>query len=92
MQMRTLGLCRSVESKHRNDIPGAELFLPSEFPKLLSECDYIVNALPSTSDTIGMLNGDIWKDCKKGCVFINIGRGDICTEEGRVVDSVLIHC
>lgn len=32
-----------------------------------------------------MLDGDILKYCKQGCVFINIGRGDICSEQSMLI-------
>lgn len=50
-------------------------------PEMLSHCDYIVNVLPSTPNTLGLLNGNILKNCQKhGSVFINIGRGTIIKE------------
>lgn len=32
-----------------------------------------------------MLDGDAFSHCKKGCVFINIGRGDICSEQSMKI-------
>ncbi|XP_077992693.1 glyoxylate/hydroxypyruvate reductase A-like [Glandiceps talaboti] len=51
-------------------------------PELLQNCDYVCNVLPSTNQTKGLLNGNILENCKeKKSVFINIGRGDIMSEE-----------
>lgn len=41
---------------------------------------YVVNILPSTPDTRGMLCGGVLQCCKDA-VFINVGRGDIIDEE-----------
>lgn len=47
-------------------------------PEMLTHCDYIINVLPSTPNTIGLLNGNVLQSCKnRGSVFINIGRGTI---------------
>ncbi|XP_047357552.1 glyoxylate/hydroxypyruvate reductase A-like isoform X2 [Vespa velutina] len=48
---------------------------------ILTNCDYIINVLPSTKNTIGLLNGTILEHCKDhNVVFINIGRGTIIKE------------
>ncbi|KYQ52986.1 Glyoxylate/hydroxypyruvate reductase A [Trachymyrmex zeteki] len=50
-------------------------------PDILKNCDYIINVLPSTENTIGLLNGNVLEHCKdKNAVFINIGRGSIIRE------------
>jgi len=48
---------------------------------ILPECDYLINVLPSTQHTIGLLNNNKLKLCSlKKPVFINIGRGTIIDE------------
>lgn len=32
--------------------------------EFLSNCDYIVNVLPCTLETTGLLNGDVLKNCE----------------------------
>lgn len=49
-------------------------------PEILENCDYIINILPATQDTIGFLNGNILQHCKGNTVFINVGRGSIIRE------------
>ncbi|XP_018370314.1 PREDICTED: glyoxylate/hydroxypyruvate reductase A-like isoform X1 [Trachymyrmex cornetzi] len=47
-------------------------------PDILKNCDYIINVLPSTQDTIGLLNGNVLEHCKdKNTVFMNVGRGSV---------------
>lgn len=59
--------------------------LNSDLPDLLQNCDYIINVLPSTPYTVGLLNGDMLKHCaKKQSVFMNIGRATVIKEEDLV--------
>lgn len=52
---------------------------------ILENCDYIINVLPSTRDTVGLLNGNVLQHCKvKNTIFINIGRGTIIREADLV--------
>lgn len=56
-----------------------------ELPKFLRACDYVVNILPSTEQTKGLLNGEVLKNCEeKKAVFINVGRGNIIRETDLV--------
>ena len=54
---------------------------------VLAESDYIVNILPSTPDTRGLLGLDTWLHCaargpsRRPPVFINVGRGDVTSED-----------
>lgn len=48
---------------------------------ILENCDYIINILPSTQNTEGLLNGTVLQHCKaKNSIFINIGRGSVIKE------------
>lgn len=48
--------------------------------EVLASSDYVINTLPSTPETIGLLNGDILQATRKMPVFINVGRGNIINE------------
>mmetsp|Transcript_1529 Transcript_1529/g.1800 ORF Transcript_1529/g.1800 Transcript_1529/m.1800 type:complete len:354 (+) Transcript_1529:33-1094(+) len=65
--------------------PHVDSFLDLE--GIMSHCDYIVNTLPSTPSTVGLLNDYIKrghdvnnKKRKRPPVFINVGRGDVIDE------------
>ncbi|CAL7933253.1 unnamed protein product [Xylocopa violacea] len=50
-------------------------------PEMLTQCDYVINVLPSTQNTFGLLNGNMLQNCKnRSSVLINIGRGTIIAE------------
>ncbi|XP_042899447.1 glyoxylate/hydroxypyruvate reductase A [Parasteatoda tepidariorum] len=51
---------------------------------LLECCDYLINVLPSTAETRTLLDPDVFRNCKKKPVFINIGRGDIIKENNII--------
>ncbi|KAM7314797.1 glyoxylate/hydroxypyruvate reductase A isoform X2 [Ixodes scapularis] len=71
---------RSLEELTRSSFD----MIHSELSELLKNSDYIVNALPSTPNTTGMLNGEVLKNCQKKPVLINIGRGTIISEESII--------
>lgn len=48
---------------------------------VLAEANVIVNVLPSTNNTRGLLDGDALMACGESKLFINVGRGDIISEE-----------
>ncbi|XP_046576990.1 glyoxylate/hydroxypyruvate reductase B-like [Haliotis rubra] len=54
---------------------------PCDLLELLSSCDFLVNILPSTPETRGLLSGDVLSHCRKKPLFINVGRGDIIDDE-----------
>ncbi|KOC68674.1 Glyoxylate/hydroxypyruvate reductase A [Habropoda laboriosa] len=50
-------------------------------PEMLTNCDYIINVLPSSKNTVGLLNGNVLQNCtNRGSILINIGRGTIIKE------------
>lgn len=60
----------------------SKYFNSDNLSKILQSCDYIVNILPNTPITKGLLNGGVLENCKnKKSVFINVGRGSIISEE-----------
>ena len=61
-----------------------KVFPASQVEQFVSGVDYLVNTLPSTPSTRGMLTGDLLRRCKRTAVFINVGRADIVAEETLV--------
>jgi phosphoglycerate dehydrogenase-like enzyme len=49
--------------------------LPDETPKLASQADVVVNALPLTPETKGLFNAAMFARMKKGTYYISVGRG-----------------
>jgi len=83
-----------VLDKSKHDGKAADQLFGGEDPaaltSFLGELDYLVNTLPSTSQTKHLLsklhNGNpTLSYCRKGCTFVNVGRGNIVLEKDLVV-------
>jgi glyoxylate/hydroxypyruvate reductase len=63
--------CDEIYTLHSNE----------DLIKFLGKTDYIINVLPHTSDTAGLLSGDVLRSCaEKKPVLINVGRGSVIDE------------
>ena len=65
---RVVGLVRGKSGRENLD---AE-YTMEDLPSFLSSCDYVVNVLPSTPSTRGLLNGGVLKNIKQ-----EIGRAHV---------------
>lgn len=61
-----------------------ELHTMADLDDVLKRSDFIVNALPLTADTRGLLTGERFRAMKRGAVFINVGRGETVDEPGLI--------
>lgn len=72
LDMRVIGTRRSSrEGPEFVDYVG----LPNELLELVAEADFIVDTLPLTAETSGLLDADFFSAAKRGAYFINVGRG-----------------
>jgi phosphoglycerate dehydrogenase-like enzyme len=70
--MRVIGTRRSSrEGPNFVDYVG----LSDELFDLAAEADFIVNALPLTEETTGLLNEEFFNAAKRGAILVNVGRG-----------------
>jgi phosphoglycerate dehydrogenase-like enzyme len=72
LDMRVIGTRRS--SREGPDFV-AYVGLSDELFELAAEADFIVNALPLTKETTGLLNEEFFSAAKHGAFLINVGRG-----------------
>ena len=83
MKMTVWGLTRTPP-KEKVPFLDHSCQLP-QLPELLEACDYVCNVLPSTPQTIGLLDGDILKNCAlRKSTFINVGRGNVVSETALI--------
>ena len=76
----TLGWSRTAKT-----IAGVETFHGREaLPKFLGQTNILVNVLPLTRETRGIMDKTLFAQLPKGCFIINMGRG------GHVVDEDLL--
>ncbi|MFS0882120.1 D-2-hydroxyacid dehydrogenase [Metabacillus niabensis] len=69
-----------------------EMYTYKELKETIKEADFVISVLPSTEQTKGLLNYELFKEMKREAVFINIGRGDVVNEKDllKVLDEGLI--
>ena len=87
--MKVWGYKRSYE-----EVPGIDrIFTQSDFKEFLSNPDYIVITLPSTPDTLHLIDYDTIKVMKSSAVLINVGRGSVVSESAlvRALEEKLIR-
>ena len=80
----------------RKNLTAPDSFVDEVTPsvaQILAASDYIVNILPSTPETRGLLSGDTLRHClerahgRRPPIFINVGRGDV-VDEGALVTAL----
>lgn len=69
--MNVLGVKRSIGTFPSVD----EVFPVSDVEVALAQSDVVVNVLPVTKDTVGFFDAARLSHCKKGALFVNVGRG-----------------
>ncbi len=80
-----LGFPTAGWSRTAKTLPGVETFHGADgLPKFLARTDILVNVLPLTRETRGIMDKTLFAALPKGCFVINMGRG------GHVVDDDLL--
>ncbi len=62
----------------------AQVYGPEQLNKLVAESDYIVNALPVTEATLGVMDARAIASMKHNAVFSNVGRGKTVDETALI--------
>jgi glyoxylate/hydroxypyruvate reductase A len=70
-------------ARARKSIEGVACF-SGDFGAFLTGVDVLVNVLPSTSDTVGLLDGAALRRLRDGAHVVNVGRGDILVDADLV--------
>jgi len=73
--MKTIGFA----TKSR-EVSGFDA-VTTDMSEVLCSSDVLVNVLPSTPNTRGLLDNGVLQSCGEGKMFINVGRGDVVAEE-----------
>ena len=56
----------------------------SQIQKIFQKCDYIINLLPRTADTVGVINKSCFNLMKPDAAFINMGRGTTVNQDDLI--------
>ncbi|KAG3117708.1 hypothetical protein PI125_g3501 [Phytophthora idaei] len=79
---KVLGFKRRVSPEQELELAHCADRVTPDLDEVLSQSDYLVNVLPSTSSTRYLLNEKNLELCReRKPVFINIGRGDVVPEK-----------
>lgn len=71
-------------SKSKKKLSGVETFTEQELDTFLKETNILVNLLPLTRETDGILNLQLFKKLKKPAFLINVARGQHLVEEDLI--------
>lgn len=75
----------TVAGVNRTGIPAKDsafssLYHVNEISAVIQDADVVVNTLPGTSNTNGLLNKELFSQCQN-ILFFNVGRGDTVNEQ-----------
>lgn len=91
--LRVIGCNRSGDSAE-----GFERMFPvSRLDEFLPLADYLVSVLPATPETEGLLDTPAFAAMRRGCLLVNVGRGNVIDEaalsvalrQGEIAGAVL---
>ncbi len=84
MDMRVLGIRRSVTAAQERAGDADLLLPPRDLPLVLRESDFLVLSLPRTRETAGLIGAAEIAMMKHGACLINVGRGGHVDEDALV--------
>lgn len=85
-RLRPLGFHVNAWNRSLKAVPGGRCYVgDAELPEFLAQCDILVNLLPLTPQTMGILNRDRLRCLPRAAGLVNVGRG------GHVVEGDLLH-
>jgi phosphoglycerate dehydrogenase-like enzyme len=58
-----------------------------KMPALLGKADFVVNILPNTGETQGLVGKKEFSLMKKGAVYVNVGRG-LTNDEAALIEAL----
>ncbi len=83
---RTLGMRISGVRRSGMNVPGVErVYLPGQLHEAIRFSDFIVIAIPLTSDTRNLINRSVLEAAKPTAGLLNIGRADVL-DHGALVE------
>ena len=82
--MRVVALRRNPERYKEGDEMVDEMAALGEIRRVAAEGDFVVLALPHTSETEGMFSRDVIAAMKPNATLVNVGRGAVVDEEALI--------
>ena len=86
---RELGYAVNAWTRSGRDEEGVQHFAgEAELTDFLASSDAVINVLPSTEATTGLLTADRLAQFAEGSIFVNVGRGTVLTDEADLVHAL----
>jgi phosphoglycerate dehydrogenase-like enzyme len=82
--MKVMGIRRRPASAESS---GVRIETMDKLNELLGEADYVVNILPFTEETKGILGKKEFAAFKRGAVYVNVGRG-LTSDEDAMIEAL----
>ena len=84
-----LGYPVAAWSRSGRDEPGVRHFAGTEqLEDFLGTNDAVINVLPSTADTTGLLTAERLSQFVEGSIFVNVGRGTVLADESDLIAAL----
>ncbi|MEM5389640.1 D-2-hydroxyacid dehydrogenase [Paraburkholderia phymatum] len=61
-----------------------DVYASSELPAALRLADVAVIAVPAHPDTVNLINAQTLRECRRGCLLINVARGEVIDQDALV--------
>lgn len=87
---KTFEMKVSAITAHNTPMPDIDYYHLNDVLEFAEKCDFIVNLLPETPQTIGVCNTAFFDAMKSTAVFINAGRGGVLKSEQTIVDALKV--
>ena len=72
-----------------HDTPGVTAYVGADaLDAFLAASDAVVNVLPSTTSTIGLLTTERFGRMPSGSIFVNVGRGDVLASDDQLITAL----
>ena len=66
----------------------ADMHTVTELKAQLPETDIVIGCLPGTDETRGLITDDLVESFSPGCIFCNVGRGNLVANENTLIDAL----
>lgn len=84
-----LGYGVNAWSRSGTDDPSVQSYASvDELEAFLESSDAVINVLPSTPETTGLLTRSRLEQFVDGSIFVNIGRGTVLDDENDLIDAI----
>ncbi|WP_371194894.1 D-2-hydroxyacid dehydrogenase [Glaciecola sp. SC05] len=71
-------------------LENVDYYSLTDIHRFAHDCDFIVNLLPETQNTVGICNKAFFDAMKSSAIFLNVGRGSILKNDKVLVEALTL--